>query len=444
MPVPLHVLRLADVRQTSSFRLIATLGLVLVAAIMALQALTYTLTQRELLARSDAVLKSEMARFGAVPGDRLVAALNDAGRQSASGFNYFALENAQGALVAGNLHWHGAALPDHPLELAAGVAAPVPLRVLVHGLPGGQRIIVARDIGQIAEIRQRLLWLSLAVGLGVLVSAAALAVVLSLGPLRRVQMFRASAKRIAGGELAHRMPVSARHDELDLVATTINAMVEEIERLMEQVKGATDAIAHDLRAPLARLRMKLAAQGGAPDALGELDAVLTRFDALLRIAELEAAGRRAGFAPIDPMVLLTTTAELYEPLAQERGIEITLSGGYGHMIIGDEALLVEALGNLIDNAIKFGPEGGIVHLALMREDRDLVLAISDNGPGIAKSEREAVLRRFYRGAASRQAPGSGLGLNLVAAIVHLHGFGLELGDATPGLLVRIRAGSPPI
>ena len=166
MPVPLHVLRLADVRQTSSFRLIATLGLVLVAAIMALQALTYTLTQRELLARSDAVLKSEMARFGAVPGDRLVAALNDAGRQSASGFNYFALENAQGALVAGNLHWHGAALPDHPLELAAGVAAPVPLRVLVHGLPGGQRIIVARDIGQIAEIRQRLLWLSLAVGLG--------------------------------------------------------------------------------------------------------------------------------------------------------------------------------------------------------------------------------------------------------------------------------------
>eukprot|EP01037_Dinobryon_pediforme_P006434 gene6434-6501_t len=425
------------------FRLIVTLGVVFVAAITALQALTYTLTQRELQARSDAVLKSEMARFGAVPGNQRIAVLNESARQSASGLNYFALENGQGALVAGNLHWHGAAPPDHPLELAAGAAAPVPLRVLVHALPDGQRIIVARDISQIAEIRQRLLWLSLAVGLGVLVSAAALAVALSLGPLRRVQMFRASAKRIAGGELAHRMPVSARRDELDLVATTINAMVEEIERLMEQVKGATDAIAHDLRAPLARLRMKLAAQGGAPDALGELDAVLTRFDALLRIAEMEAAGRRAGFAPIDPMVLLTTTAEMYEPLAEERGIEISLSGAYGHMIIGDEALLVEALGNLIDNAIKFGPEGGRVDLALAREETDLVLAIADNGPGIAKSEREAVLRRFYRGAASRQAPGSGLGLNLVAAIVHLHGFGLELGDAAPGLLVRIRAGSAP-
>jgi signal transduction histidine kinase len=156
------------------------------------------------------------------------------------------------------------------------------------------------------------------------------------------------------------MPLSGRRDELDTVAATVNTMMGEIERLMVQVKGTTDAIAHDLRTPLGHLRLRLGElqrQGGSDAVLGEaieeLDAVLARFSALLRISELDAAGRRACFALFDPMAMLATAAELYEPLAEERGIALTLHGAFGHTIEGDEALVLEAIGNLLDNAIKF-------------------------------------------------------------------------------------------
>lgn len=432
-----------ELRRTSTFRLMVGLGVVFLVAVAVLLGLTYRLTQRELINRSDLIVSLEMARLGgAKPGQR-AGEVEAAIAASASGLNYFVLIDAQGHEIAGNLRWSGAPPAEGVREWPAGKLAPVPLLTKTSHLPDGQSLIVARDITPAVEFRARILALSLTAGAVVVLSAAVAAVALGLGPLRRIGQLRADAKRIAAGEFSHRMPVSARRDELDLVATTMNGMVEEIERLMVQVKGATDAIAHDLRSPLARLRMRLAMIDPRPEsvdqAVEDIDAVLARFDALLRIAELEAAGRRAGFGPLDPMVLLTTAAELYEPLAEERGIEIALSGSYGHAIVGDEALLVEAVGNLIDNAIKFAPHGGHIRLGLMRRGAELTIEIADNGPGIAQSERDAVLRRFYRGAASRQTPGSGLGLNLVAAIVHLHGFGLELGDAGPGLVVRIRA-----
>lgn len=418
------------------------LGAVFLVAVAVLLGLTYRLTQRELINRSDMILASETARLEMGAAQQRANRVQAAIAASTSGLNYFALMDAQGHEIAGNLHWQGPPPSEAMKEWPAGVLAPVPLLTMTSHLPDGQSLIVARDITPAVEFRARILALSLMAGAVVVLSAVIAAVALSLGPLRRIGQLRADAKRIAAGEFSHRMPVSPRRDEFDLVASTINGMVEEIERLMQQVKGATDAIAHDLRSPLARLRLRLAMIEPRPasvdQAVEDIDAVLARFDALLRIAELEAAGRRAGFGPLDPMMLLTSAAELYEPLAEERNIEIALSGSYGQQILGDEALLVEAVGNLLDNAIKFAPEGGHIRLQLARQGEELVIELADNGPGIPRSEREAVLRRFYRGAASRQTPGSGLGLHLVAAIVHLHGFGLELGDAAPGLVVRIR------
>lgn len=436
-------LRWAELRRTSTFRLMLALGAVFLVAVALLLGVTYRLTQRELINRSDLILASETARLGRAAADERADRVQAAIAASTSGLNYFVLIDAQGREIAGNLHWQGPPPAETMKEWPAGSLAPVPLLTMTSRLPGGQSLIVARDITPAVEFRARILALSLTTGAVVVLSAVVAAVALGLGPLRRIGQLRADAKRIAAGEFSHRMPVSPRRDELDLVATTMNGMVEEIERLMEQVKGATDAIAHDLRSPLARLRMRLAMIAPRPEgvdqAVEDIDALLARFDALLRIAELEAANRRAGFGPLDPMMLMTSAAELYEPLAEEREIEIALSGSYGHQIIGDEALLVEAVGNLLDNAIKFAPHGGRIRLSLIRRGEELAIELADNGPGIARSERDAVLRRFYRGAASRQTPGSGLGLNLVAAIVHLHGFGLELDDAAPGLIVRIRA-----
>jgi signal transduction histidine kinase len=224
-------------------------------------------------------------------------------------------------------------------------------------------------------------------------------------------------------------------------------MVEEVERLMAEVKGATETIAHDLRTPLTRARARLSRlQQGlgeddprAEDALwviDELDTVLGRFAAVLRISELEAR-RREGFVAVDPADLVRQAAELYGPLAEARGIGLQARTAAHAPIEADPKLLFEALSNLVDNAIKFTPEGGRVSVSAEEGPR---IVVEDNGPGVPESEQAAVLQRFYRGEGARFAPGSGLGLSIVQAIVRLHGFALSLEDARPGLRAVIDCG----
>ena len=212
----------------------------------------------------------------------------------------------------------------------------------------------------------------------------------------------------------------------------------------------TDAIAHDLRTPLTRVRATLhglrheagdphAVAAGLDRAAADLDLVLERFAALLRISELEASQRRAGFRTVDLALLAQRVCDLYEPLAEDRGIALVTTS-QPLRIEGDEKLLFEALSNLIDNAIKFTPPGGTVRVALFEDQGAPAIEVRDDGPGIAPDQREAVLRRFHRGTDAQGLPGSGLGLSVVVAILHLHGFTLRLGDAGPGLAARIAMG----
>jgi signal transduction histidine kinase len=215
----------------------------------------------------------------------------------------------------------------------------------------------------------------------------------------------------------------------------------EVERLMGEVKDATDTIAHDLRTPLTRARTQLhrLEQSGAVTPLdiarvtAELDTVLERFRALMRISELEAAGRQAGFAPTDLARLAADVCDLYQPLAEANGVEFRCPPASTITVAADSKLLFEAISNLVDNAIKFTGEGGTV---ILRVDDDTArpgIVVEDTGPGIPQPEKAAVLQRFYRGERDRMVPGSGLGLSIVAAIVRLHRFELELADAHPGL-----------
>ena len=290
-----------------------------------------------------------------------------------------------------------------------------------------------------------LIWSGLATALAVLVSGIAL----SLAPLRRVRDLQHKSREIAAGDLDARMPLMGRGDELDLFAGTVNAMVEEVGRVVAQVKGVTDAVAHDLRTPLTRVRGQLyrvrQSPGVEPQAAAmieaatiDLDVVLERFSALLRISELEAGGRRAGFGMVHLDRLIEAIRDLYEPLADERQVTLGFDGASDIQVRGDEKLLFEAVSNLVDNAIKFVPEGGHVEIVLRSGEGGPVIEVRDDGPGIAPDERRAVLRRFHRGVEAADVPGSGLGLSVVAAIVHLHGFALEFGDGHPGLVVRIR------
>jgi signal transduction histidine kinase len=171
----------------------------------------------------------------------------------------------------------------------------------------------------------------------------------------------------------------------------------------------------------------------------DLDQAFALITALLRIGQIEGSARRAGFGPVDLSAIARGVSELYQPVAELRDVVLTVTAGADIIVQGDRDLLFEAAANLVDNAVKFTPAGGSVALRVYQQDAGAVLAVSDTGPGIPAAERDSALKRFYRGDRSRQVPGHGLGLSLVAAIVRLHMFQLCLGTASPGLLAEIRA-----
>jgi signal transduction histidine kinase len=286
-------------------------------------------------------------------------------------------------------------------------------------------------------------------GVSIILVGFACGTALSIGPLRRLRGLQAAGQDIARGDLKRRMPISHRQDELDMFATTVNYMMGEVERLMSEVKGATDTIAHDLLTPLTRARTRLRrtqqAQRLEPEDIArvsaEIDEVLERFRAILRISTLDARDRRAGFSHIDLADIVAPVADLYLPLAEAGGVRLSTAGERGITVDADPKLLIEAVSNLVDNAIKFAGSGGAVQLRLGADPAMKQIIVQDDGPGIPIAERTAVLQRFYRSERNPMIPGSGLGLSVVAAIVRLHGFQLTLQDADPGVRAVIECRS---
>jgi signal transduction histidine kinase len=224
-------------------------------------------------------------------------------------------------------------------------------------------------------------------------------------------------------------------------------LLEKIETLIHDIAGFGDDIAHDLRTPLTRVRVGLErgranartleeAQAVLDRAISGLDQSLSIVTALLRIAEIEHTRRFAGFGKVALAELVREVCDLYEPIAEEKRVTLQVTARDEPTVQGDRDLLLEAIANLVDNAVKFTPEGGRVELALFNAEGESVIRISDTGPGISKEEREIVIRRFYRSDKSRQTQGVGLGLSLVAAIVKLHGFRFTIA-AGPGCVVEI-------
>ena len=268
---------------------------------------------------------------------------------------------------------------------------------------------------------------------------------LSRGPWRRVHAIREATLPIMQGNLAQRLPVGRRGDELDMLASIVNAMLDEIERLLGEVKGVCDNIAHDLRTPLTRLRSRLyrlqqqfdegSGEATAIDAcMIDTDALLDRFRALLRISELENQRRRVGFDEVDLGEILREVHALYLPLAEDHGQQLSLQLEPLALprIHADRHLLLEALSNLVGNAIKFTPPGGLVEIRARSAVDGPWVDVIDSGPGIPPDQREAVIRRFYRTESSRSTPGSGLGLSIVNAIARLHGYTLEIAGSEQG------------
>jgi len=441
-------LRFRDIRNTSTFRLTLLLGLVAAIGVVALLGLIYGLSARELDARSDHILRAEAARLEGTPRDQLPDRIRAAIRHSVSGLNYYGLLDPEGRPLEGNLKGSSGFVPGHVREIAARPGRHGPVRLLAVRTAAGETILIGRDITPLVDLRRRVFEVLAFSGVVIALLILIAGTLLSFAPLRRLGRLQRSAHKIAAGHLEERMPILGRGDELDLFAGTVNTMVDEVGRVVGQVKAVTDAVAHDLRTPLTRVRAQLYRAGQQPDitpllagkveaALADLDMVLERFTALLRISELETGSRRAGFHTVDLAALARAALDLYEPLAEERGIAMTLEAADGAQVFGDDKLLFEAVGNLIDNAIKFAPAGGRVDVRVLRAGDEVRIEIRDNGPGIPADQRKAVLRRFHRGAGSEGVEGSGLGLSVVVAIAHLHQFSLEFDNAEPGLIARI-------
>lgn len=319
-------------------------------------------------------------------------------------------------------------------------------------LPGGFQLLVGRDIEARHELEDRLseslIWVvGLTLGLGLVGG-----VVMSRNMMRRIEAINRTSRDIMAGDLGRRIALKGSDDELDRLAESLNAMLNEIERLMAGMRQVTDNIAHDLRSPLTRLRNRLEVTlMEAPSEEGyrraieatitEAETLLATFSALLGIAEAESGGPRERFETLDLGPLLGDVAELYRPAAEDKGLTLGCRADEGLTVAGDRHLLSQALANLVDNAVKYTPAGGAVTLTAKRHDGAAEIVVADSGPGIPAADRVRVFDRFVRLEASRNSPGSGLGLSLVAAVARLHGADVRLEDGAPGL--RVRLAFPP-
>jgi signal transduction histidine kinase len=361
----------------------------------------------------------------------------------------YTLVAPDGRLVAGNLAVTGditvptRSISEHSV-LRAG--RPSRSRLRVTTLNDGSTLIVGRDMQDLHEL-EKLIRDALASGaFATLVLAVAGALVFRRQLERRIGTIRQTAAQIERGDLAQRVPISAQQDEFARLSRDINAMLDRIHDLMEGVRHVSNTIAHNIRTPLSRVLARLyTAQNASnptqalPDAVGfaiaEIQDLNIVFEKLLRIAEVESGARRQTFAAVSLNEIAINALELYDAVAEAKGVTLTHTLEAEPCVAGDGDLLANAVANLIDNAIKYTPNGGRVHVDTHRGEASVTLTVRDNGRGIPQEERARVGMRFYR--LDRAVPGWGLGLASVMAIARLHGGSLLLADAEPGLIARL-------
>ena len=377
--------------------------------------------------------------------------------QNADNDSVYLLVDPQMNRLAGNLtRWPGELnrrLGWYELLVDRG-GVPVVTRIASLALPGGHHMLVGRDIAVRVKLRN-LLSHALGWGVGVVLLLAGLGALLVRKLFRRmIANVASTAAAVSRGDLSRRVQLSGRGDEFDQLSEAINDMLDRIARLMEGVRQVSNAIAHDLRTPITRARARLEEASGhaagpaelrtaIEQATVDLDGIVSVFQALLRIAEIEAGSRRAAFAAIDLTPLLSDMAELYEASAEEKGLELIFQAPPTLLAHGDATLIQQAVANLLDNALKFSPSGTVVTLSGARVADAIEIAVTDHGPGIPEADRGRAAERFYRGESARSTPGSGLGLSLVQAVAQLHGGTFTLADARPGLRAMLRLPSNP-
>jgi signal transduction histidine kinase len=358
----------------------------------------------------------------------------------------FQLSGRDGRPVAGNLStWPK--LPNGALSTARvrRNGKPIRARLRMVTLPDGGVLIVGRDLGEQEQIRALIIRSLTIAGAGSVLLMLAAGIIFRGLIERRLGTIRAMAARVEAGDYAHRVPESF-DDEFGRLGRDVNRMLDRIEHLMEGVRHVSNAIAHDLRTPLNRLRNKLETaiedadtpgplSDAAMSAVADIDELILLFENLLQIAEAESGVRTRTFDAIDLSAVAFDMAELYDATAEDAGMRIVAARSNRVEARGDRNLLANAVASLIDNAIKYGKPGGQIRVTAFWSPEGCIVEVADDGPGIPQPEHDRVTERFYR--LDHGPPGHGLGLSIVSAIAKLHGGSLRLSDAQPGLCARI-------
>ena len=450
-------LRLPRTFRTTPFRLTLLFLALFAAAAAAFLAYIYVATAGEVNRRADAEITAEMASLEAAYRQGGPDALNQSliertvserpflylfmdrdGRHITGSIEESPVENFDGE----DEEWATFQVTETDLD---GAEIKRPARGLQKPLPGGESLFVGADVGE-AEgyVRKivRALW-----GAGALVILLGLfgGVLVSQNVSRQMAELADTVAAVRSGDLKVRARVRGANDEYDELAEGLNDMLDRLERSMGGLRHAGDAIAHDLRSPLTRLKARLEvalieAENGTGDptraleqALEDANGVLNTFTAVLAIARLQAAGEAPNQSLFDPGELAADIAELYEPLCEDKGIDFKAEVTPALSVKGNREFIAQALANILDNAVKYTPGGGAVMLrARRRSSGEIEFSVTDTGPGVPETDRARVVQRFVRLENSRNEPGSGLGLSLVAAVAEAHGGRLEL-DEGPGV-----------
>jgi len=438
----------------NTFHWAAALAALFAAFVTILFGFIYFKIDDYLIARSDGMITTQVGFFAALPPDRRIGALDDYLGQDSRGVHFAGIFDAKGNRLAGNV-----ARPPHELEAGAGVKSvrmvradgkegddPL-VRAVARRLDQGDVLVIGRNVDETREISRVV---GGALGLGLLPAFCFWLLAgawLSVRAQRRVEEVNLRVQRIIAGDLRERLPHRNIDEPFSRLAAIVNGMLDELETTIHALAGVGNDIAHDLRTPLTRARLALERgrtnatsleqlQEAADKAIAGIDQSLTIVTALLRLAEIENSRRSSAFGNVELGEMLGEVCDMYEPIAEDKQVALSVGTSATLFVRGDRDLLLEAVANLVDNAIKFTPRSGKVELELLRDDGETILRVTDTGPGISDQEHEAVLRRFYRSDKIRNTPGVGLGLNLVSAIVKLHGFRLIIHSG-PGGRVEI-------
>jgi signal transduction histidine kinase len=387
--------------------------------------------------------------------DDLISLINQRSADEFSDDWAYLLADASFVYIAGNLKsWPATLQGDHgwgnftPVDRQRKPTEPPRIRATYQVLPDGYHLLLGRKADDLEHFGEKItIGVAWAAGLFLALAAAA-GISTSRRSVARIEAINTTSREIIRTGLRERIPVRGTGDEWDGLAGNLNSMLDRIQGLVEANRQVSDNVAHDLRTPLTRMRGRLERAYNRQldldqyraligDTMTELDEILRTFSSLLRIAQIETRDRTAGFRNIDLTEIAREVVELFDAAAEENAVRLQLSKSDRVGAVGDRDLLFDAISNLVDNAIKHGGSKGRVTVAVSRNTDGPVLMIADRGPGIPIEERKHVLRRFYRLERSRNSPGNGLGLSLVAAVANLHGAHIEMADNFPGLRIEL-------